>query len=147
MEAKVAKKMEKATRADEKYSLGMKVLGESDVGKKRSRDIISDNGSSDESDDGVSSAAYRKENKIPVDIPTEASVSSSSSTAASASSKRRKASPPKQSHIMSKEEIKAIYPNLCLDDEDDCLDLDSTSPEKKVSRLTIDPSNFSSITK
>lgn len=76
MEAKVAKKMEKATKADEKYALGMKVLGKSEDRKKRLRDYISDEGSSDESDDGVSSAGYRKENKIPVDIPTEASVSS-----------------------------------------------------------------------
>ena len=144
-EAIVAKKMEKAIGADEKYSLGMKVLGKSDDGKKRLRDYITGDGSSDESNDGALSAAYRKENKIPVDLSTEVSVSSSSSTTVSASSKRRKASPPKQSHIMSKEEIKKMYPNMCLDDEEDCLDIDSTYPEEKVRRLMIDLLNSSSV--
>ena len=135
--------MEKERRADEKYSHGMKVLGKSDDGKKRSRDYFSDDESSDESDDEVLSVAYRKENKIPEDIPSEVSVVSSSS----ASSKRRKASPPKQSHIMSKEEIKKMYPNMCLDDEDDCLDVDSTYPEKVSDQLTTDLSHFSSVMK
>ena len=56
--ATAAKKVEKATKADKKYSHGYSVLDKSQAGVKHKRSIDTD------SDDEVMSAAYRRENKV-----------------------------------------------------------------------------------
>ena len=129
------KKVEKATKADQKYSHGYSVLDKSEAGVKRKRSIDADDDTDNDSDDVVMSAAYRRENKVPEVLPSETSSSSSSSSIPSSTfSKKRKASPPKQSRILSQEEMREMYPNLCLNDEEP---QDETSPEKKVCRRTL----------
>ena len=92
------KKMDKASKADEKYALGNSVIDSIDCGRKRKRSLA-DSDTGDESDSECMSAAYRMENKVPVEHQSDLSTSSSSLSAAA--SKKRKASPPKQSRILS----------------------------------------------
>ena len=131
------KKFEMATKADQKYSHGYSVLDKSEAGVKRKRSIDADDDTDNGSDDVVMSAAYSRENKVPEVLPSETSSfssSSSSSIPSSTFSKKRKASSPKQSRILSQEEMREMYPNLCLIDEEP---QDETSPEKKVCRRTL----------
>ena len=118
------KKMDKASKADEKYALGNSVIDSIDCGRKRKRSLA-DSDTGDESDSECMSAAYRMENKVPVER-------TSSSSLSAAASKKRKASPPKQSRISSQQEIKAMYPNLSLNGEDEDEDEDDIVIQKKV---------------
>ena len=112
------------------------MLDKSEAGVKRKRSIDADDDTDNDSDDVVMSAAYSRENKVPEVLPSETSSSSSSSSSIPSStfSKKRKASSPKQSRILSQEEMREMYPNLCLNDEEP---QDETSPEKKVCRRTL----------
>lgn len=117
-ETTAAKKIEKATKADLKYSHGYAVLESSEDGVKQKRNGASDNDTENDSDDC-----------IPEGHQSETTSSSSLLIPSVTASKKRKASPPKQSRILSQEEMKNMYPHLCLVDEDG---QDETSPEKKV---------------
>lgn len=127
------KKMEKAGKADEKYALGFSILESSDVGKKKKRSSSVDSDTGDESDGGCMSAAYRLENKIPVEQQSDRSSSSASATATV--SKKRKASPPKQSRILSKQEVKSMYPNLSLKSDEEDEEEDVKLVQRKVSTV------------
>lgn len=124
------KKIDKASKADEKYALGNSVIDRSDAGKKWKRSSSADSDTGDESGSECMSAAYRMENKVPVEHQSDLSTSSSSLSAAA--SKKRKASPPKQSRILSQQEIKAMYPNLSLKSEDDDEVEDDVVIQRKV---------------
>ena len=137
--AAAAKKVEKTTKADKKYSHGYSVLDKSEAGVKHKRSMDTDNDTENDSDDEVMSAAYRRENKVPEVLEPEISSSSSSIISSSTSSKKRKASPPKQSRILSQEEVREVYPNLCLNDEEDH---DEISPEIKVGKRTLRTSRW-----
>lgn len=127
-ETALLKKMEKADKADEKYALGYSVLDKSDGDKKRKLNFHVDSDTGDESDSGGMSAAYRMENKVPVEHQSDLPSSSSSQ-----SSKKRKASPPKQSRILSQQEIKSMYPNTSLQNEEDDDEEDVKVIQRKVS--------------
>lgn len=134
-EARVLKKVEKLGKADEKYALGYSILESSDGGKKQKRDSCVDSDTGDESDSGCMSAAYRMENKIPVEQQSD--LSSSSTSVSATASKKRKASPPKQSRILSQQEMKSMYPNLSLrnDEEDEDEEEDVKVIQRKVSTV------------
>ena len=61
------KKMDKASKAEEKYALGISVIDSSDCGRKRKRSSLADNDTGDESGSECMSAVYRMENKVPVE--------------------------------------------------------------------------------
>lgn len=121
------------TGAEEKCSFGFSVLADSNNGTKREMKCHAADDTGDEDDMADLSAAFKKENEVPVECPDEGHTSSS--TSSSATSKKRKASPPKQSRVLSKEEIKAMYPNLCLDDEEDSNYEHEKPVQKKVRPL------------
>lgn len=125
--------MEKAGKADQKYALGYSILEGSDVGKKKKRSSSVDSDTSDESDGGCMSAAYRLENKIPVEQQSDRS--SSSASASATASKKRKASPPKQSRILSQKEVDSMYPNLSLKSDDEDGEEDAKLVQRKVSTI------------
>ena len=111
------KKLNKERKAAVKSEFGYDVINASDQGVKRKR-TSNESGSDDEDEcdqdieiNRDSSAAYRKENKVPVPYP------------ATSSRKRVRASPPKRGHIMSSREVKEKYPDIDLcdnsDDDDD----------------------------
>lgn len=128
-EATIVRKLEKTTKDNDKYALGYAVLENSDGGNKRKRSSYEDDNTEDDSDNGAMSATYRIENKIPVVCPSDVTSSSKSS--------KRRASPPKQSRILSLQEVKAMYPNLTLHDEEDD-DQDIIAPiKRKVSSLRL----------
>ena len=96
-----------------KSEFGCDVINASDQGVKRKR-ASNESGSDDEDEcdqdieiNRDSSAAYRKENKVPVPHP------------ATLSRKRVRASPPKRGHIMSSREIREKYPDIDLRDNSD----------------------------
>lgn len=62
------------TRADEKNSLGFSVLANSDNGTKRKRTSQATDDSGDESETLDLSAAFRSENKVPVECPVFSSI-------------------------------------------------------------------------
>ena len=104
----------------------------SEGGNERNRTRSADTEGDSDSDHTLTSAAHRKENKIPVDrFP--ATPSASSSTTA----RKRKAFPPKQSRILSQEEMKAMYHTMSLDDEENNDDDDVTLIKPKVRTLLI----------
>lgn len=126
----MSRKMEKSDKADQKYALGYAVLESSDGCKKQKRSSCVDSDTGDESDSGCISAAYRLENKVPVEHQSDLTSSSSSAAA----SKKRKASPPKQSRILSQQELKSMYPNLSLkSDEEEEEEEDVKLIQRKVS--------------
>ena len=124
----MSRKIEKSDKADQKYALGYAVLESSDGCKKQKRSSCVDSDTGDESDSGCISAAYRLENKVPVDHQSDLTSSSA------AASKKRKASPPKQSRILSQQELKSMYPNLSLkSDEEEEEEEDVKLIQRKVS--------------
>ena len=125
--------MEKADKADEKYALGYSVIDSSDGNKKRKLSFNVDSDTGDESDSGGMSAAYRLENKIPVEHQSD--LPSSTSSQSANTSKMRKASPPKQLRILSQQEIKSMYPNLSLKSDEEDEDEDVKVIQRKVSTV------------
>ena len=111
-------------------ALVFSVINLSEGGNERKRSHSTDTEEDSDSDPTLTSAVYRKENKIPVDRFPATSTASSSATA-----RKRKASPPKQSRILSKEEMKSMYPTMSFDDDWDKEDDDVTPIKPKVRNL------------
>ena len=101
-EASIVKKSDKERKSKAKYDLGYEIINKSDDGGKSKTYNKYDEDSGvdvDDADDAAQSAAYRKENKIPVELPTQ-------------SRKRVRASPPKKGHILSSKELEEMYPHM-----------------------------------
>lgn len=102
-EASIIKKSDKERKSKAKYDLGYEIINKSDEGgrsKTYNNKNDEDSGvDQDDADDAVQSAASRKENKIPFELPTS-------------SRKRVRASPPKKGHILSPRELEEKYPHM-----------------------------------
>jgi hypothetical protein len=102
-EASIIKKSDKERKSKAKYDLGYEIINKSDDGgKSKTYNSKYDEDSGvdvEDGDDAAQSAAYRKENKIPVELPTQ-------------SRKRVRASPPKKGHILSSKELEEMYPHM-----------------------------------
>lgn len=107
------KKIDKERKAAAKSEFGYDIINASDQGVKRKK-TSNESGSDDEDEcernievNRESTAAYRRENKVPVPHP------------ATMSRKRVIASPPKRGHIMSSREVREKYPDIDLRDNSD----------------------------
>ena len=107
------KKIDKERKAAAKSEFGYDIINASDQGVKRKK-TSNESGSDDEDEcernievNRESTAAYRRENKVPVPHP------------ATMSRKRVRASPPKRGHIMSSREVREKYPDIDLRDNSD----------------------------
>ena len=108
------KKLDKEKKATAKCQLGYDVINASDEGVKRKRCSNGSGSDNEEECDGdseinrESSAAYRKENKVPVQHHPVSNYR-----------KRVRASPPKRGHIMSPREVREKYSDIDLCDKSD----------------------------
>ena len=107
------KKIDKERKAAAKSEFGYDIINASDQGVKRKKTSY-ESGSDDEDEcernievNRESTAAYRRENKVPVPHP------------ATMSRKRVRARPPKRGHILSSREVRGKYPDIDLRDNSD----------------------------
>ena len=112
-ESALRKKVEKERKRDVKNEFGVEILKVSDTGEKRSSRHIEGADEDAENDydpppqTSSSSAAYNRENKVPVEHT------------AMAHPKKKRASPPKKGHVLSAQDIQDHFPDIDVGSSDE----------------------------
>jgi hypothetical protein len=111
-EKTLRKKLDNERKKVEKNEFGTNVINASDAGEKRSRrDIeVADENTENESEPPAQSAnntaAYNRENKVPVEHLV------------AAPKKKKRASPPQQGHVLSARDIQDRFPDIDVSNSD-----------------------------